>query len=809
MFQNYLKIALRNLLRHKTYSLINILGLSLGLACCLLLALYIEDEWSYDKHHHDLDQIYRINTYFQSDKGIDQLGTTSPPIATTLDEEMAEIEVAARLVAPPGVAQNLIRYEDVLFYEPGGYIADSTLFDVLTYDFIEGNPNKALTDVNSVVLTLPLAKKLFGNESALNKLISISQGGAADQYKVTGVVHVQEKSIIKANFFTSWNSTSGMATYLRSPEAQGEWAGQNFVPAFVKLGKGQKKENVEKKMNQLLVKYGSDDMKAMGFTKTLGLEPIKDIYLKSSVSGSKRITYLYVVASIALFILLIACINFMNLSTAKATKRANEVGLRKVMGAYRSTLMTQFLGEAFGIVLISVLISVALIQMTLPFFNDITGKNISLGTGNLFYFGTALVIITVATGLIAGSYPAFYLTSFQPAQVLKGKVMLGNASGWLRQSLVAFQFLIAIALVCGMITVSQQLDFMQQSNLGFDTQARIVLPLRTETAQKKYESLKKELEKQTFVKAIAGTEYIPGSTIWSDMSFYTSGGTMDNAIMNKRNAVDYGYLHLMNIKLIAGRDFNDNRESEGQTKLIINRTSAKKFGFEPEKIIGESLFFDWQGKNYKFEVIGVMEDFHQTSLKERIEPIMFAMPKTADQYAFVVMNVKTENFKATLSTLEQTWKSMIDDTPFEYSFLDETIQKQYDDDRKIAQIITGFSFIAMIICSLGLYGLSTYMAERRFKEIGVRKVLGASIKQIVAMMSQEFVRLVLIAFVIAVPIAWYGLNQWLNNFAYRINVNGWVFVMAGTIALIIALLTVSYESIKAASADPAKSLRTE
>ncbi|MCE7864083.1 MAG: ABC transporter permease [Bacteroidetes bacterium CHB5] len=808
MLQNYLKIALRNLARNKVYSFINIFGLALGVACCLLLTLYIQDEWSYDKHHAHLENIYRITTQFESDRGIDKLGTSSPPIAPTLMDELIEVESAARVLNPPGVAQNLIKYEDNIFYETNGFLADSTLFEVLTYELKEGNPKNALTEANTVVISETLATKLFGSESALDKNILISQGGPEANFTITGVFRENTRSHIKANFFVSMLS-SGWAEYMRSDAAAKEWAGQNFVPSYVRLSEGHNKNDVERKMNDVLTKYGAEGMKALGMKKTLALEPVKDIYLKSDIGRSPRITYIYVIASIAFFILLIACINFMNLSTAKATKRAAEIGIRKVMGAFRSSLIRQILGEAMVIVILAILLSIVMLQVSLPFFNQVTGKSISFGSENILYFILALGGITVVTGLVAGSYPAFYLSSFQPAQVLKGKFNLSNASGWLRQGLVVFQFMIAITLVCGMIVISQQLKFMQEKDLGFDATAKVVLPLRTQVARQQYLSLKDQLESNNAIKQVAGTEYVPGTPIFSDMMYYSEGGNMDKAILHTRNTVDADYMNLLGINLIAGRPFSDNPQSESRTNIIVNRASAKRLGFEPDQLVGQPLYFDWQGTQYTFHVIGVMEDYHQTSLKENINPIIFEIATERQEFPYLIASINTLNFNETTSFLEKTWKNLVNDTPFEYYFLDESIQKQYSEDQRVSQIITAFTFIAMIICSLGLYGLSTYLAERRFKEIGVRKVMGASVGQIVGMMSQEFVKLVLIAFVISVPLAAYILTEWLSSFAYHVPLSGWVFVYAGTTAILIALITVAYESLKAASVNPVQSLRNE
>lgn len=808
MLQNYFKIALRNLSKHKVFSGINILGLSIGIACCLLLALYIQDEFSYDQHHLQKENLYRITTQFSGDKGIDRLRTCSPPIAMTMQDEIEDILVATRALNPPGVSLNLIKYEDNIFYEADGLIADSTLFEIFNYEFIEGNSDKSLVEPNSVVLTETMAKKLFGDEPALNKVIFISQGGPSGDFKVTGVIRDMGKSHMAANFFVSMTS-SGCAEYLRSDDAMGEWAGQNFIPSYVRLMPGHDVQNVIAKMNEVLKKYGSEDMKALGMSKTLSLEPMRDIYLRSDIGQNPRITYVYVISTIAIFILLIACINFMNLSTAKATKRAGEIGVRKVMGAFRSSLIRQLLGEAMLLVAISIALSILFIYGALPYFNELTGKNISFGTENIFYFATALVAITLITGLIAGSYPAFYLSSFQPAEVLKGKFNLTSSASMLRQSLVVFQFVIGIALVCGMLIIGKQLKYMENKSLGFNPDAKLVLPLRTEFAQKGYSSFRKEVSREPGVKAVSAARYMPGMTIWNDFSVYTQGGNMDVAVIHRINNVDVGFIELIDLKIIAGRSFTDNRELDSNGKVIVNRTGATALGFTPEEAIGQEVFTEWQGEKIAYQIIGVMEDYHQLNLKEKILPTLFRLSGEGRTYDYAILNVDTENISETITTIESKWKELIADTPFEYSFLDDNIQKQYSEDRKVAAIITSFTIIAMIISCLGLYGLSSYMAERRIKEIGIRKVMGASVVQIVNLMSREFLKLILIAFAIAVPLAWYAMNQWLADFAYRIEIDVMVFFVAGLGAIVIALITVGFESVKAAVGNPIHSLRSE
>jgi putative ABC transport system permease protein len=806
MLKNYVKIAIRNMMRNKVYSLINILGLSIGVACCLLLALYIQEEYAVDKHHARVEDVYRITTTFQNIGNIRQSAACSPPIAMAMKDEIPEVQVAARLLNPPGVAQNLIRYEENMFYESDGFIADSTIFSILSYDFIEGNPDKALSQPNSVVLTEALAKKIFGNEAAINKIISISQGGPTADFNVTAVVREKGKSHQNPHFFTSMVG-GGWADYMKGPQLNGEWAGQNFVPSYLKLAPGHNKDEVIRKMNQILIKHGSEDMKALGMTKTLSLEPVQDIYLYSNISQSPRITYIYVIAAIAVFILLIACINFMNLSTAKAAKRAGEIGVRKAMGAYRSSLVGQILGEAMLIVGISIIISVGIMQLALPLFNQLTGKTISFGSDNMLYFGGALAAITILTGLIAGSYPAFYLSSFKPAEVLKGKAKLGSSSGFLRQALVVFQFTIGITLICGMLVINKQLEFMNNKNLGFNPDAKIVLPLRTGTAQKNASAFQKELAKLGAVEAVSATDYVPGSPIFSDFRIYKKGENMENGILHRVNYIDFGYLEMMDIKIIAGRSFAV--EEDSTNNMVVNRAGIEELGLTPEEALGAEFAMDWQGKHLTFTVIGVMENYHQASLKDKIVPTAFfkkSMDQTLDH---IVAKLSTTELTGTLADIEEKWKAVNPETPFEFTFLDERLQKQYSEDVIVAQIITVFTVIAIVISCLGLYGLSTYMAEQRFKEIGVRKVLGADVTQIVTLMSKEFMKLIVIAFAISVPLGIYIMDKWLTGFEYKTTIDALIFIYAGLAALLIALITVSFESFKAASTNPVKALRTE
>ncbi len=809
MIRNYITIALRSIVRNKVYSFINIAGLSVGIACCLLLALYIQDELSVDSHHRDADRVYRVLS-LMGENAEHTMHTTSAPIVWGIKPELPEIETVTRLVNPPGVAQNLITYEDKKFYESHGYIADSTLFDIFTYNFKEGNPKTSLVEANSIVITEQMAKKLFGDEPALNKVINVNQSGPSGDFKITGVLsEKQNNTELKANFFVSMTS-SGWAEYLRSPAVIDQWAGQNFLLSYIKLKPGANPDEFIPKMNKVFLKYGAEDLKALGMKKKLGLFPLKEIYLHASYGeSSPRITYLYVIASIAVFILLIACINFMNLSTAKATKRANEVGLRKTLGAYRSSLISQFLGEAMVIVTLAIFVSLGLVQLLLPVFNQVTLKSIVFDSSNAYFFMAALAGIAIVTGLVAGSYPAFYLSSFQPAKVLKGKIAVNQSGSFLRKSLVVFQFVVAITLVCGMIMITKQLRFMHEKDLGFDSGNKIVLPLRAEAARTSYVGLRDEVSKIASVNNVTASNYLPGSNIWHDFSLYPEGSSMEKAVMVKNVRVEPNFMDVMKINIVAGRGFTENREADTQNKIIINATAAKRLGFTPEEIAGKTLYNDRSTGRTAFEVIGVMEDYHHVSVKDEIFPILYFLAPDINAHNFVIVDAEAKNLSTTLSSIESVWRNLNPDTPFEYTFLDENIKKQYGEDERVASVITSFTVIAMIISCLGLYGLSTFMAERRFKEIGVRKVMGATVSQIVQMMSGEFVKLVVIAFVVAIPLSYYAIEKWLENFAYKAPVSISIFTVAGISALFIALLTVSFESFQAASKNPVNALRNE
>ncbi|HZY78844.1 MAG TPA: ABC transporter permease [Cyclobacteriaceae bacterium] len=802
MFKTYL----RSLTRNKVYSSINIFGLSIGIACCLLLSLYVYHEVSIDKHHANLNDIYRINSVFESAGVQNTMRTASPPIAMTLMEEVTGIEYATRVLNPPQAGQSLITYDGNFFYESDGLIADSTVFKIFSYEFIEGDMKTSLTQPNSVVISDKMARRLFGNNTALDKVISIAQGGTPNDFRVTGVFREERRSHIQANFFTSINS-NGWAEYLRDPELTSEWVGNNFVPSYVRLVPGEDPGAVVEKMNGVLMKYGAEKLRATGRKKALTLEPVKDIYLKSDVGQTPRIGYVYSVFSIAVFILVIACINFMNLSTARASRRSAEIGIRKVMGAFRSSLIRQIMGESMAFVLISAVIGVGLAWIALPGFNELTGGGINFNDINTSYIVIALLAIVVITGLLAGSYPALYISAFQPAKVLKGKMPEVSAKGWLRRSLVVFQFMVTIVLICGTIVVSKQMSFVRSMPLGYESSAKIVLPLRTAKAKDAFETLKQRLLSDKNVNAVAGTDFTPGIRVLYDSRMFPFGGSPESATSHQVCPVDAEYMPMMKIRLVNGRYLKpeDKPLDDTKAKVVINEASAKELGFPVESAVGRIFTARRNNGDMNHEIVGVVEDFHQTSLHDKVLPTVFYINES--NFEFMILDVETGSLQSTIASMQEAWSDLVPGTPFEFNFLDDSIQQLYNSDRQTATLVNSFSAIAVVISCLGLYALSAFMAERRFREIGIRKVMGASVSQIVVMMSSEYVKLVVVALLVSVPLAWLAFDRWLETFAYRIEIDYSIFVYAGVVAVVLALFTVCFETLKAAVTNPVKSLK--
>ncbi len=795
--------------------MINIFGLSVGIACCVILALYIKDEFSYEQHFTNHKRIHRIYTTFIKNGVPETFPRTSPPIALELPNLLPEIEIGARVVRPPEVEQHLLKYEDRLYYEKNGYLVDSTFFDVFNYAFAQGDAMTALDQPSTVVLSDKVSKKIFGDRSPINETLIINSGPFNDTFRITGVLKPYvHKSHLDADFYMTMNS-KGWGEYIGSVTT---WAWQNFVSSYVVFKPNTLVSDAEAKMPQLIDQRAGEDLRGAGLGKELHFQPLDKIRLYSEFTDgyyfddTGNITYVYILGSIGIFLLLIACINFMNLTTAKAAQRAGEVGVRKSLGASRQNLIGQFLGESFTIVIVSMVISFLIVVLSLPLFNSLTNKTLSINPTNVGHILVAMILISIVTGLIAGSYPAFYLSSFQAAKVLKDKRLSGGAQ-WLRKGLVVFQFVISITLISSIIIIQKQLNFIQSKSLGFSAERNFVLPLRTQDARDRFIDLRTEIKRITGIQEVSASTSLPSTLLLRDYALHLEGTSPEAGVLHRMIHVDENYFDLMGMKMLVGRDFKYESDSFSnkvlRNKVIVNEASLKTYGIDLNEAIGTQLLAVFQEKTLYHEIIGVIEDFHQFSLHEEISPIMFKIPANRSDYGFITMTLAGDANSALISQIEEVWKQLVPSTPYEYFFLVDNIHAQYEADNRVSQIITGFTLLAILISCLGLYGLSIYMAERRVKEIGIRKVLGASVSSIVTMLSTDFLKLILIAFIIAVPIGYYAMEQWLQNFAFRTELNAIVFALAGIASFLIAWITIGFESIRAAADNPVNSLKVE
>lgn len=817
MFKNYLKIAWRNLLSSKLFSAINVFGLSVGMTCCMLLLLYILSETSFDKHQEHADDLYLLRSENVQSNGEKMDNPRAPaPYAQAVKAEFPEVVQVTRLW------QNFLENKTLLktsqpgkqersFYETKGIHVDSTFFDVFTYKFIEGDPKTSLNDPHSVVLSEEVAHKLFGDEPALNKTIRIGgRSGNNEDFKVTGVYHNEAaRSHIDANYFVSIHS-GWVGDYLRQSDI--DFTNNNMFYTYLRLKPGTSAEKFSAKLPSFIEKYARKDLKIAGFEKKLFLLPVKDIHLFSLidriVGPTTSTTYLYVLASIALFTLLIACINFMNLATARSAKRAAEVGIRKVMGAGRGGLIGQFLAESMVLTFLALILAIASVAILLPFFNQLSDK--SLNISELFKpeIVAAFVALAFVTGLLSGSYPAFYLSVFNPLDVIKGKFVNSVSATTLRRGLVVFQFVISIGLVVATMVIQGQIKFMKDQPLGFAKDQQIVIPLRSEEARKAYTALRNEILQNNQISASSGTSYYPGILNPSDMSVFLPGQSVKDDGLIKTNGVAADFMKTMDFKLAAGRMFSADFPADTNLKIVVNEATLRKFGIPLDKSVGQKLNFNMNENTIgSLEIIGVVKDFHFEDLHKVIQPYAFFL--NADNFNYMVAHVSTKDVGNVLPFMEAKWKELVPDEPFSYSFLNDDFQSNYAADARTSRIVNSFTIISILISCLGLFGLAAFAAQQRIKEIGVRKVLGASVTSIVALLSGDFMKLVLISLVIATPLTWYVMSKWLQDFAYSITIEWWMFVIAGVLAIAIALLTVSSQAIKAALTNPVKSLKSE
>ena len=808
MIRNHLIIAWRNLIKNKQQSIINLLGLTVGTVCCLAILLYVFDQMGYDQHHKNAASIYRITTYFDgSQQNTEDIvsATSSPPIAFALKEDFPEVEEATRVILTDMFFTNPVRpvNNQKGTYEKRAYMADSTFFKVFDYTFVEGRKETALDDPMDIVLSRTLAKKLFGNKEALGETLLWGAGENPMALTVSGVFEEGNKSHLNPNYIVSMN-TPGFGEFVRGVT---NFATENFVHNYIKLNPSASGESVEKKLTDFLKDRGEKDLVSSGIKKTLSLQNITDIHLHSKgiqyqIDEVSDIEYLYFLLTLALFIQLVACVNFINLSTARANKRAKEIGVRKVVGAERNSLVWQFLRESLLLSFFSILISIPLTTMLLPFVNELT-------LGNLIYvdlFDWKIVLLLVSlgigTGFVAGIYPAMVLSSIKPIWVLKNSLNLQSGNGNFRKALVVFQFVISIALVASVILVTQQFQYAQAKDLGFNKENLLTVRLNQFGETSDFDALKQEFLSVPGVVQIAGTAYAPSEPVLMDRGLHLPGTNPENKTLVKLNRISEGYLRTMNIPLLLGRDLKEADDNQ----ILVNQATLKVFGIAEDKALGSKILQSYDGETEEFEVVGVVKDYHYMSIKEKIAPLM--LMKNNDP-AWLLLRTKTDDYQQLLGSLEGKWDTMVKDTPFTYGFVDQEVGKLYEEEKRLRKISTVFAFLAILISCLGLFGLVSYVAEQKKKEIGIRKVLGASINSVIRLLTKDFLKLVGIAFMIATPLAYYFIQNWLNGYTYHIEIQWWVFVLAGSFALVITFLTVGFQSLKSATANPVKSLRTE
>ncbi|MCP4157561.1 MAG: FtsX-like permease family protein [bacterium] len=808
MFKNYIKIAVRNITRQKGYSFINITGLAIGLAVCILLFLWVQDELSFDKYHEKAQRIYRVGSQYQpaiSSRGV----YTAPPMAKVFVEEYPEILQAVRI--SPWQRNRLVAYKEKSFLEKGIMYADASLFDVFTIPFLHGDPKTALKKPGTIVLTKDMASKYFGEENPLGKTLKIDN--REKEYLITGVVencpansHLQYRMIAslstsKKSFSNSWMSHCYF-TYIVLPEGYDPAELEARFPEFVKkhygvMLKGENGISVEEFMKDKDNYYG------------YWLQPLSDIHLNARYSTNLKtrgnIIYIYVFSIIALFILLIACINFMNLATARAARRAGEVGLRKVMGASKPQLIRQFLSESVLFSMIAFVLALIFVEAVLPLFNTISGKQLEFGIFSDIQLFLSLLGITLLVGLMAGSYPALFLSSFQPAIVLKGKINANPKGKWLRSGLVVFQFSISIIILLGAIVVYNQLQYVRDAPLGFDKE-NVVVVHRAYALDKQKETFKRELLRHGNIKVVSYTNSLPGR------HFEPNGHKLEGEPAYREHqlqtmSADYDFAKLLNLELVEGRFFSPEITTD-TSAVIINEAAVKELALENP--IGKRFIkeFDDAKPGEFVTITGVLKDYHYSSFHHKIQPML--LRNLGDKRAgFVSVRIAATHTKKSLDLIEGAWQKFSGGQPFRYSFLDTDLETLYRKDQRTGQIFGVFFTLAIFTACLGLFGLASYTAAQRTKEIGIRKILGASVREIVVLLSGEFSKWVLIANIIAWPTAYIIMNKWLQNFAYRQEMELHHFLLAGLLTLVIALLTVAFQSIKASLANPVIALKYE
>jgi putative ABC transport system permease protein len=806
MIRNYIKSAFRNIIKNKFYSFLNILGLSVGLIAFVFLFLYINDERSYDKYHENASRIYRIESNFTIAGKHEMFAIVPIPMGPALQIEYPEVEKVVRM---DGAGNSLFRNEEKESYEEDFYFTDSTFFQVFTHKMIMGDPDRCLVEPLSIVLTETIAKKYFGDKDPMGKIL---ESGSGRQFKVTGVMedvptnsHLRFDALISG---TTLSAEAGEEEY-NSMEPIRFW--NIGVYTYIMLNKNSDIRSIHEKFPEFYVKYMKDIGDQVNASFELMSTPLIEQHFSDHLSsdqpkGNKAFIYIFI--AVALFILLIAAINYMNMATARSTKRAREVGIRKVAGAYKGQLIRQFLGESLMLSYISLVIAVVFVYILLPDFNLLAGKSVTYDIFQNPVFIIAIICIATIIGLIAGSYPAFYLSSFNPVTVVKGAVSKTGGSGMLRKILVVFQFFIATAMIISTVVVSQQLSYLRNKDLGFDMENMMILELQDSTFRAKASMFREELLQSPDILGVTNSIGVPGRNTWIQVvRMEKDTGWIDESSII--TIVDYHYFDVYDIKLKQGRFFDENMGTDAEEAVIVNETLVKTYGWDDDpigKIIHWGFDLDGSGGR-KMKVIGVIEDYHFKSLHNKVQQQMMFM---ADfNKAHLSVRINGENLRETIDFIEEKWNDFGANRPFNYRFLEETWDEMYTAEKSLGIIFSIATMLTIFIALLGLLGLSSFIAEQRTKEIGLRKIFGASMANIIRLLYKEFAILIGIAFILAIPVAWYVLSLWLENFAFHIQIGVFAFILGGVMSLVVGMLSISFHIIKVASSNPVKAIKYE
>jgi putative ABC transport system permease protein len=814
MLKNYVIVALRNFWKNKVYSSINVLGFSIGLACAFMIGIYVYKELSYDRYHTQAERIYRITETIQTD-GVGEASASVPiPVGPTLKEDFPHlIKASARFFNFSAPSLALEYTPEKRFNEQRLFFTDQDVFAVFDFTMLEGNKHTSLIEPNSIVLTETMARKYFGTEQALGKTLRFED---RHDLKVTGVLaDVPATSHFVFDFLVSFNTLN---TILHETQRTGWFWNPAYTYLLLADNTTRTRETLEQQLPGFVAKYFPEIIKK---GTQLGLQALTNIYLCSrfdyEIQPVSNMLYVYIFSLIGMFILIIASINFMNLTTARSANRAKEVGVRKVLGSQKKQLIIQFLSEATFLSVVALTLALGIVAVSIPLLNRFSGKDLSLGQAELSLFLPAGLLIALFVGLLSGVYPAFYISAFSPLRVLKGFSATKSGKGVvLRKSLVVLQFSLSILLIVGTMVAYFQLQHLQNASLGFNKEQVLIVPITRSKLStiEDYESFKKRLLQNSRIRSITAMEEVIGKG--HNTGSYRPEGKTEDLLMS-RLFVRHDFTQTFDIPILAGRGFSEEFKSSPNTRYVmINEALVKYMGWEsPEAAVGKRMAeFRRDTVVFTTRVAGVVKDFHITSLHQDIKPLVLEGPPTNNSQnqffiKFMAVKVAPGQVSDVIAFIEKEWNSTVTDRAFEYSFLDESLNRQYQAEVKFGGVSLVFTLLAIFVACLGLFGLATFTAQQRTKEIGIRKVLGASVSSITLLLSVDFLRLVLLSVVIASPVAYYAMYRWLESFAYRIAIPWWVFLAAGIVALTVAIVTISYQSIKAALSNPVKSLRNE